>query len=90
MHSAHREKGSQSRGGKKEKENRAIRRSRWDTVIVNNGPEIDSPNSNEPMLHRIVASEDTRATELTYRGELRAGVLCVRPHSNGVPELPAD
>lgn len=51
--------------------------------------EIDSPNSNEPMLHRIVASYDTRVTELTFREELRAGVLCVRPHANGVPELPA-
>lgn len=52
--------------------------------------EIDSPNSNEPLLHRIVASYDTGTTELMHREELRAGVLCVRPHANGVPELPAD
>lgn len=52
--------------------------------------EIDSPNSNEAMLHRIVASYDTRATDLTFREEIRAGVLSVRPHANGVPELPAD
>lgn len=45
LHSTQRERvflqtGYQPRDRKKEKENKAIRRSRWDTVIVNNGPEI--------------------------------------------------